>query len=99
VSKDVRTISEMIAALPPYPPDVDGDLGSENSMLEVSSLREQRDVLAARNAVLIELAEFWINREEARCKSDAEYQVCLTFGHQSHALRNARAALAACEVK
>lgn len=39
---------------------------------------------------MVALAEFWINREDTRGKSESEYRTWLALGHHSNALRNAR---------
>lgn len=51
---------------------------------------EQNEKLRALLKGMIDLAEFWINREDTRGKSESEYRTWLALGHHSNALRNAR---------
>jgi len=56
-------------------------------------LERERD--AAREALreLVELCEFWINREDTRDKSESEWKTWHALGHGSNAMRRARALL------
>lgn len=65
---------------------------------EVIRLRHAEERCAALVEALtkmVELAEFWINREDTRDISEERYAIWLALGHHSNAMRNARAALAA----
>jgi hypothetical protein len=59
----------------------------DRSRAEVAQLRA-----LLRN--MVELAEFWINREDRRQFSEHEYRTWRALGHDSSAMKAARAALA-----
>jgi hypothetical protein len=55
----------------------------------------RRDLDALREALTktIDLAEFWINREDTRKMSSEEYRIWLALGHRSNWLQAAKAAI------
>ena len=55
--------------------------------------RAERDALRALLARMVDLAEFWINREDGRSKSEQEWKTWHACGHGSNAMRDAKAAL------
>ncbi len=60
---------------------------------ELAEARRGAEALRIVLAKMIDLAEFWINREDTRNKSDEEYRIWLALGHRSNSLQAARIAL------
>ena len=61
--------------------------------------RLRRELAEARQHIhkLIDLTEFWINREDRRDMSEQEYRTWMSLGFQSNAYRNARFFLTAAD--
>lgn len=55
----------------------------------------ESDLAAAQEALrgMIDLAEFWINREDRSGMSEERYKIWLALGHQSNAMKRAKGVL------
>lgn len=60
---------------------------------ELAAVTAERYTLRGIVASLIDLAEFWINRNDRRTMSEQEYATWLRLGHRSNAMQRAKAAI------
>jgi hypothetical protein len=61
---------------------------------EYAAVVAERDALREALTGMIEMAEFWINREDIRGATEDRYNLWLALGHRSDAMVKAKAALA-----
>ena len=76
------------------------DMPEAKAAAELRRLAEvegQRDALLEAIKPMIDLAEFWINHGQKGHMCEQEFKVWLALGHESDAMRNARAAIAKAE--
>ena len=55
---------------------------------EITQLRSERNRVRLMMARLLDLAEYWINREDRRGMSEQSYRTWMSLGFQSNAYRD-----------
>ena len=76
---------------PPAPP------APPKAQPEIERLKAERDALLVILCRMVDLAEFWINREDRREYSEQQYKTWHALGYGSSTMRDARAAIAKAE--
>lgn len=75
------------------------DAAKQHDAAHVAALEKRVRDLETALRQMVDLAEFWINREDRREYSEQQFKTWHALGHGSNAMREARAAIAAAEAQ